>query len=133
MSAVKQALVELRSLQARLDAAERRNSEPIAIVGLGCRYPGADGPAEFWRMLHAGTDAVTEIPGDRWDVDGLYDPDPDAPGKMSTKWGGFLRSVDTFDADFFGISPREAVSLDPQQRALLEVSWEALEHGGHFA
>jgi acyl transferase domain-containing protein/SAM-dependent methyltransferase len=131
MSAVKQAIVELRTLRSRLEEVERRSSEPIAIVGLGCRYPGgANSPDAFWRMLDDGVDAVSEIPADRWDVEALYDPDPEAPGKMSTKWGGFLDAVDTFDPDFFGISPREAMSLDPQQRLLLEVSWEALEHGG---
>ena len=105
--------------------------EPIAIVGLGCRYPGGISDAEtFWRLLEEGIDAVREVPRERWDVDALYDPDPDAPGKMTTRYGGFLDGIDRFDAGFFGISPREAVSLDPQQRLLLETSWEALEHAG---
>src|SRR5262245_15619724 len=105
--------------------------EPIAIVGIGCRYPGGIVDAEtFWRLLEEGIDAVTEVPRERWDIDALYDPDPAAPGKMTTRCGGFLPEIDRFDAGFFGISPREAVSLDPQQRLLLETSWEALEHAG---
>ncbi|HEV2149633.1 MAG TPA: beta-ketoacyl synthase N-terminal-like domain-containing protein, partial [Longimicrobiaceae bacterium] len=105
-------------------------TEPIAIVGIGCRFPGADGPEELWRVLRDGIDAVSEVPAGRWDVEALYDPDPKAPGKMSTRWGGFLRSVDGFDAAFFGIAPREAARMDPQQRILLEVAWEALEDAG---
>jgi acyl transferase domain-containing protein/NADPH:quinone reductase-like Zn-dependent oxidoreductase/acyl carrier protein/SAM-dependent methyltransferase len=105
--------------------------EPIAVIGLGCRFPGgATDPESFWRLLRDGVDAITEIPRDRWDIDAYYDPLPDAPGKMYTRHGGFLEDVDKFDAQFFGISPREAVGMDPQQRLLLEASWEALEHAG---
>ncbi|MEQ9332959.1 SDR family NAD(P)-dependent oxidoreductase, partial [Thalassobaculum sp.] len=121
----------LRQMQAKLDAAERRGREPVAVIGIGLRMPGgADDPEAFWDMLEAGTDAVTEVPPERWDADAYYDPDPDAPGKMNTRWGGFLRDVDRFDAEFFGIAPREAVSMDPQQRLVLETAWRALEHGG---
>lgn len=104
--------------------------EPIAIVGMGCRFPGADGVEPFWRLLHHGVDAIGEVPPERWDVDAWYDPDPRAPGKISSRWGGFLRDVDRFDAGFFGISPREAASMDPQHRLLLEVTAEALEAAG---
>ncbi|MCC6135726.1 MAG: SDR family NAD(P)-dependent oxidoreductase [Gammaproteobacteria bacterium] len=121
----------LKQMQAKLDAAERKAREPIAVIGMGCRLPGgADSVDAFWQLLESGTDAITEAPPDRWDVNAWYDPDPDAPGKMNTRWGGFLREVDRFDAEFFGISPREAISMDPQQRLVLEVAWEALEHAG---
>ncbi|MDW8319635.1 MAG: beta-ketoacyl synthase N-terminal-like domain-containing protein, partial [Anaerolineae bacterium] len=105
-------------------------SEPIAIVGMACRFPGAEGPEEFWQLLRRGADAVTEVPPSRFDVDAVYDPRPDAPGKLYTRWGGFLRNVDRFDPHFFGISPREAAAMDPQQRLLLEATWEALEAAG---
>ena len=109
-------------------------AEPIAVVGMGCRFPGdADGPEAFWRLLSQGVDAVREVPQDRWNIDDYYDPDPAAPGKMNTRWGGFLKRVDDFDAEFFGISPREAIRVDPQHRLLLEVSWEALEDAGIVA
>ena len=85
----------------------------------------------FWRNLREGHDAITEVPAERWDIDRYYDPNPDAPGKMSTRWGGFIDDVDQFDAALFGISPREARSMDPQQRLLMEVAWEALEDSGH--
>jgi acyl transferase domain-containing protein/acyl-CoA synthetase (AMP-forming)/AMP-acid ligase II/aryl carrier-like protein len=96
--------------------------DPIAIIGIGCRFPGADGPSEFWQMLRDGRDAVTEVPAGRWRTDGS--------AAATARWGGFLDQVDQFDAAFFGISPREAMRMDPQQRLLLEVAWEALEDGG---
>ncbi|MEO1132296.1 MAG: type I polyketide synthase, partial [Cyanobacteria bacterium J06639_1] len=109
-------------------------SEPIAVVGMGCRFPGgANTPAAYWTLLREGKDAVCEVPRDRWDLERFYDPDPDAPGKMSTRYGGFLDGVRRFDAPFFGISPREALHLDPQQRLLLEVSWAALENANQTA
>ncbi|HYB36738.1 MAG TPA: SDR family NAD(P)-dependent oxidoreductase [Mycobacterium sp.] len=104
--------------------------EPIAIIGIGCRFPGADGPAAFWRLLSDGVDAITEIPPERWDADAFYDPDGTVPGTATTRWGGFLDQVDQFDPEFFGVSPREAARMDPQQRLLLEVAWEALEDAG---
>ena len=131
LSPVKQALLEIRRLRARLAEVERAGAEPVAIVGIGCRFPGgASDPEAYWRLLRDGVDAVTEIPRDRWDVDAYYDPDPDAAGRMATRHGAFLASVDQFDAGFFGITPREAAGIDPQHRLLLEVAWEALEHAG---
>jgi acyl transferase domain-containing protein/acyl carrier protein len=104
--------------------------EPIAIIGLACRFPGARNPTEFWNLLCEGRDAVTEVPADRWDADAFYDPDLAAVGKMNSRWGGFIGNVDEFDAQFFGISPREAARMDPQQRIMLELAWEALEDAG---
>ena len=105
--------------------------EPIAIVGIGCRFPGGVvDPVSFWRLLEDGTDAVTEVPSDRWDLDAWYDPDPEAVGKMTTRWGAFLPGLEEFEPAFFEISPREAASVDPQERLLLETAWEALESGG---
>jgi acyl transferase domain-containing protein len=125
-------MLGLQSVEERAEhSVEAFRNEPVAVIGLGCRFPGgAVDPDSFWRLLRDGVDAITEVPPDRWDVDFYYDPDPDAPGKMSTRSGGFLQGIDLFDAPFFGISPREATTLDPQQRLLLEVSWEALEHAG---
>jgi len=118
-------------LNANLEEVKRRASEPFAVIGLGCRYPGNVNDADsFWRMLQDGRDVVREIPPDRWDVNAYYDANPDAPGKMNTRWGGFLENIDQFDPEFFGISPREAAGMDPQQRVLLEVAWEALENAG---
>ena len=128
---LKRSLMAIDQLEGKLAAVERARSEPIAIVGIGCRFPGgADTPEAFWKLLHAGVDAVREVPKARWDIDRYFDPDPDAVGKTYSRWGGFVDEVDQFDAAFFGISPREAVSMDPQQRLLLEVTWEALEHAG---
>ncbi|MER6434102.1 type I polyketide synthase [Streptomyces sp900105245] len=104
--------------------------EPIAIIGMGCRFPGAENPDAFWRLLQEGVDAVQEVPPDRWDAESYFDRDPRAPGKMATRWGGFLDDITGFDAKFFGISPRESQDMDPQQRLMLEVSWEALEDAG---
>ena len=107
--------------------ASRFVKEPIAIVGLSCRFPGARNPQEFWDLLKKGVDAISEVPADRWDVNALHSESA-APGKVTSRWGGFLDDVDLFDPAFFGISPREAARMDPQQRLLLEVSWEALEN-----
>ena len=110
----------------------RAASEPIAIIGFGCRFPGgADNPEAFWNLLKEGKDAITEVPGDRWNADFFYNPDISHPGTAVTRWGGFVRQPATdFDARFFGMSPREAAHLDPMQRWLLEVAWEALEDAG---
>ncbi len=107
------------------------SKDPVAIIGIGCRFPGeANNPETFWQLLCNGVDAITEIPSDRIDLETYYDPRPATPGKIMTRWGGFLKKIDQFDADFFGISPREAERLDPQQRLLLEITWEALEDAG---
>ncbi|MFC4534993.1 SDR family NAD(P)-dependent oxidoreductase [Sphaerisporangium dianthi] len=115
------------STPAPAEVAERM---PIAIVGIGARLPGGGGAEGYWKVLREGVDAVGEIPANRWDGDALYDPDPDTPGRMNTRWGGFLDDVEGFDADFFAISSREAARMDPQQRVMLEVAWEALEDAG---
>src|SRR5262249_6346021 len=105
--------------------------DSIAIVGMACRFPdGVDDAERFWRWLKARRCAVASVPEDRWNAARFYDPDPDAPGKMYTRSGAFLDSVDECDAGFFGISPREALRMDPQQRLLLEVAWHALENAG---
>ncbi len=117
-------------LKEQLEASEFRTREPIAVVGLGCRFPGAESPEAFTRLLEQGEDAIREVPADRWDIERYFNPDPDVPGTMNTRYGGFLDSIDRFDPAHFGISPREAAGMDPQQRLFLEVAWEALEHAG---
>ncbi|MFJ4187795.1 SDR family NAD(P)-dependent oxidoreductase [Kitasatospora sp. NPDC089509] len=105
--------------------------EPIAVIGISGRYPGAADLEQFWRNLAAGRDCVTEVPADRWDADALYDPDPAAPGRSYGRWGGFLDDVDSFDSLFFQISPKQARSMDPQERLFLETAWSALEDAGY--
>jgi myxalamid-type polyketide synthase MxaB len=121
--------VQRQLLEARL---KRRPeiAQPIAVVGMACRLPGAANLERYWELISSGRSAFQEIPADRWDVDEFYDRDPDTPGKMATRWCAFVEGVDQFDSLFFGITPREATRMDPQQRMLLEVSWEALEHAG---
>jgi acyl transferase domain-containing protein/NADPH:quinone reductase-like Zn-dependent oxidoreductase/acyl carrier protein len=131
LSPLKRALLAIEELQAKLETVEKQRHEPIAIIGVGCRIPGgANDPEEFWRLLQEGRSGVREIGSDRWDADAYYDPNPDTPGKIATRFGGFLDQVDQFEPQFFEISPREALTMDPQQRLVLEVSWEALEHAG---
>ena len=114
-------------LERQLRAAERAGRQPLAIIGMGCRFPGdVDGPESLWRMLVQGRSGISRVPAERWDVDAFYDPAPHRPGKACTDSGGFI-DVDAFDPAFFGISPAEARALDPQQRVFLEVAWEALE------
>ncbi|TVP47770.1 MAG: SDR family NAD(P)-dependent oxidoreductase [Gemmatimonadales bacterium] len=131
LSPEQQALLGMRRLRARLDALERARTEPIAIVGIGCRFPGgASDPDAYWRLLDEGRDAVADVPDDRWVMDDFHDPVRGRPGKIYTRRGACLERIDGFDAHFFGIAPREAVHLDPQQRLFLEVVWETLEHAG---
>ncbi|PKU23899.1 hypothetical protein CWS72_14585, partial [Telmatospirillum siberiense] len=105
-------------------------SEPVAVIGMACRFPGADDPESFWQALEQGRDLIREVPPDRWDVDAYYDPRPAMPGKMNTRWGGFIDGIDLFDAGFFGISAPEAAEMDPQQRLALETGWRAFEQAG---
>src|SRR3569832_963494 len=131
LSSSKRLLLALDDAVAKLKAVEHSKSEPIAIIGMGWRFPGgANDPESFWQLMRDGVDAITEIPENRWNMDVYYDPNTDTRGKMYTRYGGFLQQVDQFDPQLFGISPREAVSMDPQQRLLLEASWEALENAG---
>ncbi|AFZ28188.1 polyketide synthase family protein [Cylindrospermum stagnale PCC 7417] len=125
-----QLLKALEEARAKLEAVQQAKEEPIAIIGMSCRFPGAKDTESFWHLLSNGVDAIREVPSNRWEIEACYDPNPEAPGKMYSRYGGFLSEVDKFDAHFFGISPREAMSLDPQQRLLLEVGFEALENSG---
>ena len=136
LSATKRALAALQTLQEKVERLERERDElravsaaSIAVVGMACRFPGgADSPESYWKLLCEGIDATGEVPAARWDADACYDPDPAAAGKTHVRRGGFLPRVDLFDAELFGIAPREAASIDPQQRLVLELAWEALEN-----
>ena len=130
---ITEALHKIDELSARLEIAEKGDAEPIAVVGMGCRFPGGvNNPDQYWRFLREGRSGIVRVPPERWDADALYSEDHTVPGTICTREGGFLTSwkPDEFDAEFFSIAPREAAAMDPQQRLTLEVAWEALEDAG---
>jgi acyl transferase domain-containing protein/acyl carrier protein/SAM-dependent methyltransferase len=131
MSPMKQALQAIKQLQTRIAELENGHNEPIAVVSMACKFPGnINNTRDLWESLLKSHDAIIEVPSNRWNADEFFDPDPEVPGKMYTKLGGFLDVIDQFDPAFFGISPREAASMDPHQRLLLQTTWEAFENGG---
>ena len=114
LTQLKKALAAIKELRARLDETQQAQREPIAVIGMGCRFPGgANSPEEYWELLANGVDAISETPSQRWDAELLYDPDPEAMGKVASPFGGYLDQIDQFDPYFFGIAPKEAAQMDP--------------------
>src|SRR5215217_3373460 len=114
LSPLKRAYLAVEQMESKLSAIQKARTEPIAIIGIGCRFPGGAGDIEsLWQILRNGVDTITEVPPDRWEIDAFYDPNPETPGKMYTRWGGFVDQVDKFDNEFFRLSPREVMTLDP--------------------
>ena len=131
LSPIKKALYEIRTLKGKLQDLSQSRNEPIAIIGVGLRFPGgASDAASYWKILSDRLSTVTEVPAARWKIDDYYDSDPEAAGKMYSRHGSFLADIAGFDAHLFGVSPREAIEMDPQHRIALEVAWEALENAG---
>lgn len=120
----------LKEMQEEVQRYEKRDVEPLAVIGMACRFPGANNPEEFWDMLLSGRDGITDIPGERWSVEKFYDSDPEKEGRIYVRKAGIVKDIDKFDAEFFRISPKEAEAMDPQQRLLMEVSYHALENAG---
>lgn len=130
LSPLQKAYAAISQLRKKVDRLEHDAREPIAVVGIGCRAPGANNPDELWQLISEGRDAIQKVPAERWNADQYYDPKPGQPGKSYTRHGGFIQGADQFEPGFFNISAREAEGMDPQQRILLEVTWEALENAG---
>lgn len=130
LSPLQRAALVIKDLKEKLAVERNQAAEPIAIVGMACKFPGANNIDEFWKLLHTGTNAVKEVPANRWDLETWFDPNPATEGKISTKYGGFIDNVDSFDATFFGIPINEAKRMDPGQRIMLQQVWHALEHAG---
>jgi acyl transferase domain-containing protein len=129
---LKDAVLQIRQLREQLDATQTASREPIAIIGMACRFPGGvNDPDGYWQVLRDGVNCITPVPAGRWDAEAFYDPRPDAPGKAYTNHGGWVSDIELFDPQVFGIAPREALDMDPQHRLVLEVSWEALERAGY--
>jgi hypothetical protein len=126
---IKQSYHKIEALEAEVNRLKQTQREPIAIIGMGCRLPGANSPEAFWQLLCDGVDAIREVPKNRWVVDAYIDENLDSADKISMRFGGFIEQLEKFDAQFFGISPREAVSLDPQQRLLLGSSRDTRKMG----
>src|SRR4051794_9094019 len=127
---LRRATAELTDTRRQLADAVAGNTEPLAVVGMACRYPGGGGIEDYWRLLSSGGSGVAEVPASRWDIEQYYNPDRRVPGAVYTRHGAFLPDIAGWDAEFFGVSPHEALRMDPHQRLLMELVWEGLEDAG---